>query len=114
MMGIYPILGQKYGLQTVNSACLLVATLASFVTLGGEVWALQVAHWLRRRGQALASQRHASTPHSMGYQKLKTRRHALRAGFGGDAGCQSGPAFLLRTQNSRLGAGFGLGLFAAG
>lgn len=34
MLGIYPILGARYGLQSVNAACSLGATLASFVTLG--------------------------------------------------------------------------------
>lgn len=33
MLGIYPVLGQRYGLQQVNAAALLGATVAAFVTL---------------------------------------------------------------------------------
>jgi predicted permease len=43
MLGIYPILGQKYGQQAVNAASLLVATVASFVTLAVLVGLLRGA-----------------------------------------------------------------------
>lgn len=33
MLGIYPVLGQAYGLQQVNAACVLGATLAAFLSL---------------------------------------------------------------------------------
>lgn len=33
MLGIYPILGQRYGMQAVNAACMLGATVASFFSL---------------------------------------------------------------------------------
>lgn len=41
MLGIYPILGQKYGLQAVNAACMLAGTVASFVSLGVLISALR-------------------------------------------------------------------------
>lgn len=41
MLGIYPILGQRYGLQALNAACMLGATLGSFVTLGLVISALR-------------------------------------------------------------------------
>jgi malonate transporter len=40
MLSIYPILAQKYGLQGFCAAALLVATLASFVTVSGALWAM--------------------------------------------------------------------------
>lgn len=43
MLGIYPILGQRYGLQAINAACMLGATLASFVSLAGVISALRWA-----------------------------------------------------------------------
>ncbi|MDT7834647.1 AEC family transporter [Aquabacterium sp. OR-4] len=42
MLGIYPILGQRYGLQALNAACMLGATLASFVSLGGLIALLRL------------------------------------------------------------------------
>ncbi|MBP6902535.1 MAG: AEC family transporter [Burkholderiaceae bacterium] len=33
MLGIYPILGQRYGLQAVNAACMLGSTVAAFFSL---------------------------------------------------------------------------------
>lgn len=44
MLGIYPILGQRYGRQAVNAASLLVATVASFASLALVLWALH-AGW---------------------------------------------------------------------
>lgn len=43
MLGIYPILGARYGLQTSNAACSLGATLASFATLALWIAALRWA-----------------------------------------------------------------------
>ena len=43
MLGIYPILGQRYGRQAVNAACLLVSTVASFGTLTLVIWSLHAA-----------------------------------------------------------------------
>ncbi len=43
MLGIYPILGQKYGQQGVNAASLLVCTLAAFFSIGAVIWALQAS-----------------------------------------------------------------------
>lgn len=43
MLGIYSIFGQKYGRQAVNAACMLVATVASFATIGLAIWALQTS-----------------------------------------------------------------------
>jgi hypothetical protein len=40
MLGIYPILGQRYGRQAVNAASMLVATVASFGTLALVLWLL--------------------------------------------------------------------------
>ena len=44
MLGIYPILGQRYQRQAVNAASLLVATVASFASLALVLWALH-AGW---------------------------------------------------------------------
>jgi predicted permease len=41
MLGIYPILGQKYGCQGANAASMLVCTLAAFVSIGAVIWGLQ-------------------------------------------------------------------------
>jgi malonate transporter and related proteins len=43
MLGIYPLLGHKYGQQGVNAASLLVCTVAAFVTIGAVIWALQAS-----------------------------------------------------------------------
>lgn len=43
VLGIYPILGQRYGRQAVNAACLLVSTVASFGTLTLVIWSLHAA-----------------------------------------------------------------------
>jgi predicted permease len=40
MLSIYPILAQKYGLETFCAAALLVATVASFVTISIILWML--------------------------------------------------------------------------
>jgi malonate transporter and related proteins len=40
MLGIYPILAQKYGLEEPCAAALLGTTMASFVTLAGWLWLL--------------------------------------------------------------------------
>lgn len=42
MLGIYPILGQRYGLQAINAACMLGATLGSFATLAGVIALLRL------------------------------------------------------------------------
>jgi hypothetical protein len=44
MLGIYPILGQKYGRQAVNAACMLVATVASFASLALVIGLLQASN----------------------------------------------------------------------
>lgn len=44
MLGIYPILGYRYGRQAVNAACLLGSTVASFGTLALVIWGLH-AGW---------------------------------------------------------------------
>ena len=41
MMGIFPILAQRYGQETLAAAALLVATVASFFTLSGLLWLLR-------------------------------------------------------------------------
>lgn len=41
MMGIYPILAQKHGLEDLAAAALLVTTIASFFTLSALLWGLQ-------------------------------------------------------------------------
>ncbi|MDH5538492.1 MAG: AEC family transporter [Rhizobacter sp.] len=41
MMGIYPILAQAYGQEDFAAPAMLVATVASFFTLSGLLWALQ-------------------------------------------------------------------------
>jgi malonate transporter len=47
MMSIYPILAQRYGLEGVSAAALLVTTVASFFSLGGFVWlSQQTAFWV--------------------------------------------------------------------
>jgi hypothetical protein len=46
MLGIYPILGQKYGRQAVNAACMLVATVASFASLALVIGLLQASNVL--------------------------------------------------------------------
>lgn len=43
MLGIYPILGQRYGRQVENAASLLVTTVASFGTLALVIWSLHAA-----------------------------------------------------------------------
>ncbi|MES2716234.1 MAG: AEC family transporter [Pseudomonadota bacterium] len=43
MLGIYPILGQRYGRQAVNAASMLVTTVASFATLALVIWLLHAA-----------------------------------------------------------------------
>lgn len=46
MMSIYPILAQRYGLEGVSAAALLVTTVASFFSLSGFVWlSRQAALW---------------------------------------------------------------------
>lgn len=40
MMGIYPILAQRYGQERLAAASLLVATVVSFFTLSGLLWLL--------------------------------------------------------------------------
>ena len=47
MLGIYPILGQRYGRQAENSASLLVCTVASFGTLAAVIWGLHAAWGVR-------------------------------------------------------------------
>ena len=42
MLGIYPVLAQKYGFDGLCAAAQLAATLASFVTLTGLLWVLHV------------------------------------------------------------------------
>ncbi|RZA11643.1 MAG: AEC family transporter, partial [Lysobacteraceae bacterium] len=41
MLGIYPVIAQRYGLDGLCAAVQLVATLASFATLTGLLWWLQ-------------------------------------------------------------------------
>jgi malonate transporter and related proteins len=41
MFSIYGILGQKYGLESMCSGALLVATSASFVTIGFVIWVMK-------------------------------------------------------------------------
>jgi len=43
MLGIYPILGHKYGQQGVNAASMLVCTLAAFFSIAAVIWALQAS-----------------------------------------------------------------------
>ena len=43
MLGIYAIVGQRYGRQAVHAASMLVATVASFATLAAVVGLL---HWM--------------------------------------------------------------------
>ena len=38
MMSIYPIIGQKYGLEDICAASLLLATSCSFLTITGLIW----------------------------------------------------------------------------
>ncbi|MGC1818511.1 MAG: AEC family transporter [Casimicrobiaceae bacterium] len=46
MLSIYPILAQKYGHEGFCAAALLVATVASFVTISAILWAMSaVLHW---------------------------------------------------------------------
>ena len=40
MLSIYPILAQRYPLEGFCAPALLVATLASFVTVSGALWAM--------------------------------------------------------------------------
>ena len=47
MLGIYPILGQRYGRQAEKSASLLVCTVASFGTLAAVIWGLHAAWGVR-------------------------------------------------------------------
>lgn len=47
MIGILPLLAQKYGLQTLTAAALLVAITASFATMTSVIWLLDhVLHWI--------------------------------------------------------------------
>jgi len=47
MMGIYPILSQKYGLEGQGAAALLAATAISFFSISGLLWLLHAAPgWL--------------------------------------------------------------------
>ena len=41
MLGIYPILGQKYGQADLCASALLVTTIASFFTLSSLLWVLK-------------------------------------------------------------------------
>jgi predicted permease len=43
MLSIYPILGQKYGHQSVAAASLLVCTVAAFASIGAVIWGLQAS-----------------------------------------------------------------------
>jgi len=43
MLGIYPLLGQKYGQQGVNAASLLVCTVSAFFSIAAVIWGLQVS-----------------------------------------------------------------------
>ena len=43
MLGIYPLLGQKYGHQGENAAAMLVCTAAAFFTMGAVIWGLQAS-----------------------------------------------------------------------
>lgn len=40
MLSIYPVLSQRYGLDKLAAAALLVATVASFLTISGWLWVL--------------------------------------------------------------------------
>ena len=40
MLSIYPILGQRFGSQQANAACLMGATAGAFVTLSVLIWVL--------------------------------------------------------------------------
>lgn len=42
MLSIYPILGQKYGLEGLCSAALVAATVASFLTISFFIWLIKV------------------------------------------------------------------------
>jgi malonate transporter len=45
MLGIFTILSQRHGHETVSAAALLVTTVLSFFTLSGLLWALQHFPW---------------------------------------------------------------------
>ena len=45
MLSIYPILGQRFGRQQANAACLMVATAGAFVSLSIWIWLLRLG-WL--------------------------------------------------------------------
>ncbi|SDL39889.1 hypothetical protein SAMN05661010_01583 [Modicisalibacter muralis] len=38
MISVYPLLGQRYGMQTVGAAALMVATLSSFLSISLAIW----------------------------------------------------------------------------
>jgi predicted permease len=38
MISVYPIIGQRYGMEAVSAAALMVGTLASFVTISLVIW----------------------------------------------------------------------------
>lgn len=40
MISVYPLLGQRYGMQTLGAAALMVATLSSFLTISLAIWLL--------------------------------------------------------------------------
>lgn len=44
VMGIYPILSQKYGYESFSSAALLVTTIGSFFTISSLLWFIRYAH----------------------------------------------------------------------
>ncbi len=46
IMGIYTILSQRHGHESISAAALLATTAASFVTLSGLLWWLRQAGWL--------------------------------------------------------------------
>lgn len=46
MMGIYPILGQRYGQESLCAATLMATTVASFVSISVLLWWVVAAGWL--------------------------------------------------------------------
>lgn len=40
MISVYPLLGQRYGMQTIGAAALMVATLGSFLSISLAIWLL--------------------------------------------------------------------------
>lgn len=46
MLSIYPVLAQRYHLEGVSAAALLVTTTVSFVTISGWLWLLHTLGWI--------------------------------------------------------------------